>query len=144
VFANTLVLVETSFKVATGPFASGDPQVTLSHVECLSQALALDTARPLVALGSRSTRVALRGSREVSTIPLTTTSPDHRTIFSRASTETTTKLSRRWLLVFINTNRKDSQAHGYRCSFHPEGFKYRIHRETCELTTCSNLTRKGE
>jgi hypothetical protein len=48
------------------------------------------------------------------------------------------------LLVFINVNRKDPQAHGYRCSFHPEGFKYCIHRETCKLTTCSNLTRKGE
>jgi hypothetical protein len=50
VFANTLVPVETSFKVAAGPLASGDPQVTLSHVEFLPQALALDTAGPLVAL----------------------------------------------------------------------------------------------
>jgi hypothetical protein len=50
VFGNTLVPIETSSKVATGPLASGDPQVTLSHVECLPQALALDTARPLVAL----------------------------------------------------------------------------------------------
>jgi hypothetical protein len=50
VFANTLVLVETSSKVATGPHASGDPQGTLSHVERLPQALALDMARPLVAL----------------------------------------------------------------------------------------------
>jgi hypothetical protein len=49
-FANTLVLVETSSKVAASPLASGDPQVTLSHVECLIQALALDMARPLVAL----------------------------------------------------------------------------------------------
>ena len=48
--ANTLVPVETSSKVATGPLASGDPQVTLSHVECLPQALALDLAGPLVAL----------------------------------------------------------------------------------------------
>ena len=48
--ANTLVPVETSSKVATGPLASGDLQVTLSHVECLPQALALDPARPLVAL----------------------------------------------------------------------------------------------
>ena len=48
--ANTLVPVETSFKVAAGPLASGDPQVTLSHVECLPQALALDQAKPLVAL----------------------------------------------------------------------------------------------
>ena len=39
VLANTLV-----------PIASSDPQVTLSHVECLPQALALDPARPLVAL----------------------------------------------------------------------------------------------
>jgi hypothetical protein len=49
-FANMLVLVETSSKVAASPLASGDPQVTLSHVECLLQALALDMARPLVAL----------------------------------------------------------------------------------------------
>ena len=48
--ANTLVLVETSSKVATGPLASGDPQVTLSHVECLPQALALDQSGPLVGL----------------------------------------------------------------------------------------------
>ena len=44
------VPVETSSKVAAGPLASGDPQVTLSHMECLPQALALDSARPLVAL----------------------------------------------------------------------------------------------
>jgi hypothetical protein len=50
VLANMLVSVETSSKVATSPLASGDPQVTVSHVECLPQALALDTARPLVAL----------------------------------------------------------------------------------------------
>jgi hypothetical protein len=48
--ATKLVLVETSSKVATGPLASGDPQVTLSHMECLPQALALDPAGPLVAL----------------------------------------------------------------------------------------------
>jgi hypothetical protein len=45
-----LIPVETSSKVAIGPLASSDPQVTLSHVECLPQALALDTAEPLVAL----------------------------------------------------------------------------------------------
>jgi hypothetical protein len=50
-FANTLVPVKTSSKVAAGPLASGDPQVTFSHVECLPQALALDTVGPLVALG---------------------------------------------------------------------------------------------
>ena len=48
--ANMLVPVETNSKVAAGPLASGDLQVTLSHVECLPQALTLDTARPLVAL----------------------------------------------------------------------------------------------
>ena len=48
--ANTLVPVDTSSKVATGPIASGDSQVTLSHMECLPQALALDPAGPLVAL----------------------------------------------------------------------------------------------
>jgi hypothetical protein len=45
-----LVPVETSSKVAAGPLASGDPQVTISHMECLPQALALDTVGPLVAL----------------------------------------------------------------------------------------------
>jgi hypothetical protein len=49
-FANMLVPVETSSKVAVGPLASGDPQVTPSYVECLPQALALDRAGPLVAL----------------------------------------------------------------------------------------------
>ena len=44
------ITVETSSKVATGPLTSGDPQVTLSHVECLPQALALDPDGPLVAL----------------------------------------------------------------------------------------------
>ena len=48
--ASKIVSVETSSKVATGPLASGDPQVTLSHVKCLPQALALDSARPLAAL----------------------------------------------------------------------------------------------
>ena len=42
--------IETSSKVAAGPLASGDPQVTLSHVECLPQALALNPTEPLVAL----------------------------------------------------------------------------------------------
>ena len=48
--ANTLVPVDTSSKVATGPIASGDSQVTLALVECLPQALAPDLARPLVTL----------------------------------------------------------------------------------------------
>ena len=47
---NTLVLGETSSKVAAGPLASGDLQVTLSHMECLPQALAHDMVRPLVTL----------------------------------------------------------------------------------------------
>jgi hypothetical protein len=50
VFANTLVPIETSSKVAAGSLASGDPQVALSHVECLPQALALNSTGPLVAL----------------------------------------------------------------------------------------------
>jgi hypothetical protein len=50
VLAKTLVPVETSSKVVVGPLASGDPQVTLSHVECLPQALALDPVGQLVAL----------------------------------------------------------------------------------------------
>ena len=44
------VSIETSSMVAAGPLASGDPQVTLSHVECLPQALALDLTGPLVTL----------------------------------------------------------------------------------------------
>jgi hypothetical protein len=49
-FAKTLVSVETSSKVVISPLASGDPQVTLSHMECLPQALALDPGGPLVAV----------------------------------------------------------------------------------------------
>ena len=45
-----LVPVETNSKVAADPLASGHPQVTLSHVECLPQALALDLVGPVVAL----------------------------------------------------------------------------------------------
>ena len=46
---------------------------------------------------THSTRVALCGSRGVSTIPLTISSPKHRTIFSRASMGSqATKPSRRW------------------------------------------------
>ena len=48
--ANTLVPIETCSKVAASPLASGDPQVTLSHMEFLPQALSLDLARPLVTL----------------------------------------------------------------------------------------------
>ena len=48
--AAKLVPVHASSKVAAGPFASGDSQVTLFHVECLPQALALDPTGPLVAL----------------------------------------------------------------------------------------------
>ena len=44
------VPIERRSKVAASPLASGDPQVTLSHMECLPQALALDPARPLVVL----------------------------------------------------------------------------------------------
>jgi hypothetical protein len=45
-----LVSDEISSKVATGPLATSDLQVTLSHEECLPQALALNPAGPLVAL----------------------------------------------------------------------------------------------
>ena len=46
---------------------------------------------------TRSTKVALRDPRGVSTIPLTNPPLEHRTIFSRASTESqATKPSRRW------------------------------------------------
>jgi hypothetical protein len=45
--ATKLVPVETSSKIAVGPLVSGDPQVTLSHVECLPQALALDPMKAL-------------------------------------------------------------------------------------------------
>ena len=44
------VPIETSSKVADGPLASGDLQVTLFYVECLPQALALDPDGPLVTL----------------------------------------------------------------------------------------------
>ena len=69
--ATKVVPVETRSKVAASPLVSGDPQVTLSHVECLPQALALDPVGPLVAFVSCFTRVALRDSRGVSTMPLT-------------------------------------------------------------------------
>ena len=65
--ATKLIPVETSSKVAADPLASGDSQVTLSHMECSHRALAHDPAEPLVAFTSRSTRVALRVSRGVST-----------------------------------------------------------------------------
>ena len=45
-----LLPVETSSKVVADPLASGDSQVTLSHVECSHQALAHDPIEPLVAL----------------------------------------------------------------------------------------------
>jgi hypothetical protein len=46
---------------------------------------------------TRSTRVALRDPRGVSIISLTNPPPEHRTIFSRASTESqATEPSRRW------------------------------------------------
>ena len=48
--ATKLVPVETSSKVAADSLASGDSQVTLSHVECSHRALAHDPAGPLVAL----------------------------------------------------------------------------------------------
>ena len=48
--ATKLISIETSSKVAVDPLASGDSKVTLSHVECLHRALALDLAGPLVAL----------------------------------------------------------------------------------------------
>ena len=92
------VPVETSSKVAAGPLASGDPQVTLSHVECLPKALALDPAGVHLSLfTSRSTRVALCDPRGVSTVPHTISSPEHRTISLRASKESqATKRSRMW------------------------------------------------
>jgi hypothetical protein len=48
--ATKLVPVETSSKVAADSLASGDSQITLSHVEWSHRALAHDPARPLVAL----------------------------------------------------------------------------------------------
>ena len=45
---------------------------------------------------THSTRVALRGSRGASTMPSQSSSSEHRTSFLWASTETTTKPSRRW------------------------------------------------
>ena len=48
--ATKLVPIETSSKVAADPLASGDSEVTLSHVEFSHRALAHDPAGPLVAL----------------------------------------------------------------------------------------------
>jgi hypothetical protein len=48
--ATKLIPVETSSNVAADPLASGDSQVTLSHVECSHRALAHDPDEPLVAL----------------------------------------------------------------------------------------------
>ena len=45
---------------------------------------------------TRSTRVALRGSQGPAQCPSQSSSPEHRTSFLWASTETTTKPSRRW------------------------------------------------
>ena len=45
---------------------------------------------------TRFTKVALRGSRRASIMPLTSSSLERRTSFLRASTETTTNPSRRW------------------------------------------------
>jgi hypothetical protein len=53
---------------------------------------------------TRSTRVALRDPRGVSTIPLTKASPEPHTIFLRASTEPqATKPSRRWQLSRVTS-----------------------------------------
>jgi len=65
------VSIETGSKVVTSPLASGDLQVTLSHLECLPQTLALNPSDHLSSFASRSTRVALRDLRRVSTVPLT-------------------------------------------------------------------------
>ena len=95
--ATKLVPVEISSEVAAGPLASGDPQVTLSHVECLPKALALNLAEPLVSL-----QVSLykscsswlpRGEHNTPHNP----SLEHRTIFLHALTEPqASKPSRRW------------------------------------------------
>ena len=94
--ATKLVPVETSSKVTVGPLASGDPQVTLSHVECLPQALVLNPAGPLGAFVSCFTRVALRGSREKSTTPLTIFSGAPHKLLACFDRDHPTKLSRRW------------------------------------------------
>ena len=94
--ATKLLPVETSSKVAADPLASGDSQVTLSHVECSHQALAYDSAGPLVAL-----QVSLNWScssrlPRVSTVPLTITSLEHRTTLQASRWRHATKPSRRW------------------------------------------------
>ena len=48
--ATKLVPIETRSKVTADPLASGESQVTLSHVECSHRALEHDSAGPLVAL----------------------------------------------------------------------------------------------
>jgi hypothetical protein len=92
-----LVPVETSSKVAASPLASGDPQVTLSHVECLPQALALDLAKPLC----RPLCLALLELLFVAPMGWAQY-PSQSLLWStaqsslHASMETTTKPSRRW------------------------------------------------
>ena len=89
------VPVETSSKVAVGPLATGDPQVTLSHVECLPQALALGqtTCRP-----SCLTQLELLFTAPVGRAQYPSQSLLQSTAQSslHASMETTTKPSRRW------------------------------------------------
>ena len=94
--ATKLIPVETSSKVAADPLASGDSQVTLSHVECSHRALAHDPAGPLVAL-----RVSLNWSCSsrlpwVSTVPLTITSMERRTTLQASRRRHATKPSWRW------------------------------------------------
>jgi hypothetical protein len=97
VLANTLVPVETSSKVTTGPLASGDLQVTLSHVECLPQDLALwhgqATCRPLRLALLELLFVAPAGRAQHPT----QSSPEHRTSFLACfDGDHAIKPSRRW------------------------------------------------
>ena len=76
--ANTLV-----------PVVSTAHLVVRRQIGITSQAHTLGTARTYPksegSSTTRSTSVALRGSRGVSMVPLTNPSPEHRTIFLRAS-----------------------------------------------------------
>jgi hypothetical protein len=76
-----------------------DPTFSMALTTSIPSTTCPNTAYPESEGSSmtRSTRVALRDSRGVSTIPLTNPPPKHRTIFSCASTESqATEPSRRW------------------------------------------------
>jgi hypothetical protein len=73
VLANTLVPVVSTVHLVVWWLIGTTPSL---HVGCHKNLPTSESSSM-----TPSTRVALRGSRGVSTIPLTITSPEHRTIF---------------------------------------------------------------